>query len=285
MNGRKLTGAILFGLGAGAATVYLTNPQHGRKRRADFASGAKQLLKKVAHEGEKSLRDGQHHLAGLAAQLWPGSNPEEPSDRVLEARIRSRLGRVTSHPHKIHVLCDHGAATLWGLVPENELGALVQAVEAISGVTEVLNHLEVSRSEKVPTAHLLKDARDQVRLNWSPSKRLLAGTTGAALAIYGWKRNDMAGKALSLLGAGLAVRSTMQNHLRASFAMGESSPGFEIEKTIRINAPVSDLYDFWINPETIPKFFLMWPGLNAWEKTSTGGPSMVPGAFPSDGKA
>ncbi len=255
MNGRKLTAAILFGLGAGAATAYLTNPQYGRKRRAELASGANRLLKKVVREGEKSLRDSQHRLAGLAAQLWPGSESESPSDQVLEARIRSRLGRVTSHPRRIHVLCDQGTATLWGVVPEHELGVLVQAIEGIPGVTEVFNHLEVSRSEEAPTAHLLQDARDQARLNWSPSKRLLLGTTGAALAVYGWRRNDLAGKALSLLGAGVAVRSTMQNHLRASLAMGESSPGFEIERTIRINAPISDLFDFWMNPENYPKVF------------------------------
>ncbi len=65
----------------------------------------------------------------------------------------------------------------------------------------------------------------------------------------------MIGKALSLLGTGLAARSTMQNHLRASLAIGKSSPGFEIERTIRINAPISDLYDFWANPENYPKAF------------------------------
>lgn len=32
--------------------------------------------------------------------------------------------------------------------------------------------------------------------------------------------------ALSMLGAGLAVRSTMQNHLRANLAIGDASPGF-----------------------------------------------------------
>ncbi len=255
MNGRKLTAAILFGLGAGAATLYLADPKHGRKRRADLASGARHFVKKLAHEGEKSLRDSQHRLAGLAAELWPHFQAGTASDRVVEARIRSRLGRVTSHARRIHVLCDHGTATLWGTVHEDELGSLIQAVETIPGVTGVLNHLDVCRAEEASPSHTLQDARNQIRLDWSPSKRLLVGATGAALAIYGWKRKDVTGNALSVVGAGMAVRSTMQNHLRASLALGESSPGFEIDKTIRINAPISDLYDFWTNPENYPKVF------------------------------
>jgi len=165
------------------------------------------------------------------------------------------MGRVSSNARKIHVLCDHGTVTLWGTSPEEELNAVVRVAEATYGVTEVLNHIEVGPAEEIALPDLVKDARNEIRLDWSPSKRLLVGTTGAALAIYGWKRNDMIGKALSLLGTGLAARSTMQNHLRASLAIGKSSPGFEIERTIRINAPISDLYDFWANPENYPKAF------------------------------
>ena len=255
MNGRKLTSAILIGFGTAAATAYFAHPKHGRKRREALASGTKKLIRKAAHTGEKSLRDGQNRLAGLAAQFLPDQNTEIPSDRVVEERIRSRMGRVSSNARKIHVLCDHGTVTLWGTSPEEELNAVVRVAEATHGVTEVLNHIEVGPAEEIALPDLVKDARNEIRLDWSPSKRLLVGTTGAALAIYGWKRNDMIGKALSLLGTGLAARSTMQNHLRASLAIGKSSPGFEIERTIRINAPISDLYDFWANPENYPKAF------------------------------
>lgn len=34
-----------------------------------------------------------------------------------------------------------------------------------------------------------------------------------------------------------------------------SSAGFELVRTIRINAPISDLFDFWANPENYPKAF------------------------------
>lgn len=53
----------------------------------------------------------------------------------------------------------------------------------------------------------------------------------------------------------MAARSMMRNHLRANLAFGESSPGYELRKTIRINAPISDLFDFWTNPENYAKAF------------------------------
>src|SRR5258708_14558680 len=110
MNGRKLTSAILIGLGTAAATAYFAHPKHGRKRREALASGTKKLIRKAAHAGEKSLRDGQNRLAGLAAQFLPDPNMETPSDRVVEERIRSPMGRVSSKPRKNHLPRDHGTA-------------------------------------------------------------------------------------------------------------------------------------------------------------------------------
>jgi uncharacterized membrane protein len=92
-------------------------------------------------------------------------------------------------------------------------------------------------------------------LNWSPAKRMLLGTAGLATAAYGFKRRDSLGYSLSFLGAGLVAASTMEKNVHSLLALAEDSPGFELEQTIRINAPVSDLYDFWVNPENYPKVF------------------------------
>lgn len=55
---------------------------------------------------------------------------------------------------------------------------------------------------------------------------------------------------------------------------------FELEKTIRINAPISDLFDFWANPENYPKAFSHVAGIerlgeNLYRWTITG-PAGVP---------
>jgi uncharacterized membrane protein/gas vesicle protein len=257
MDTKRLTKGMLIGLGAGAVTAYLTDPEFGRIRRAAFAKGAKRILAKAAREGKKSLYDSHNRLAGLAAQWRPHAESDPPSDEVLEQRIRSRIGRVVSHPRKIHVVCDGGTVTLWGMVPQDEISELVRTVEAIPGIKEVLDHLEICPpDEPSSTEHdLLRQARNQVKLNWSPAKRLLVGSAGAALALRGWQRSGILGKALTVIGAGLMVRSAMRNHLRANLAFSESSPGYELRKTIRINAPISDLFDFWTNPENYPKAF------------------------------
>jgi uncharacterized membrane protein len=125
------------------------------------------------------------------------------------------------------------------------------------GVVEVLNHLEPGEAEPPVAAasNTVKQAHRETLLNLSPAARLAAGVGGAAVAAYGWKRKDRLGISLSVLGAGLAAASTMKRNLHSLLAFSEDCPGFELEETIRIHAPVSDLYDFWANPENYPKVF------------------------------
>jgi uncharacterized membrane protein len=257
MNIKKSTKWMLFGLGAGAAAGCLAYSEFGQEKLAAMAKGSRRLLRQAAHEGKKSLLDSKHKLAGLAAELSNHWKQQGTSDPVLEERIRSHMGRVVSHPRRIHVVCDHGVAVLWGVILEREISRLIQVVEGIAGVRDVVDYLDTASPDELPAehAHPLKDARDKIRLNWSPSKRLLVGAAGAVLAVKGWQRKDRLGKGLAALGAGMMVRSTMQKHLRNTLALTESSPGFELEKTIRINAPISDIFDFWANPENYPKAF------------------------------
>jgi uncharacterized membrane protein len=247
----------LAGLGAGVAAGYLAHSQFGQRKLAVLASGTRHVLDKATLSAKKSLLDGQHRLSGLAAALWTNLKHEESLDTVLEERIRSRMGRVVSHPRKVHVVCDHGVAILWGLALEAEIPRLIEATETVPGVVEVVDHLDIARPEELPAerANPLKHARDEIRLKSSPSRRLVMGVSGAALALRGWQRKDKLGKVTAVVGTGMVVRSTMQKHVRATLALTESSPGFELERTIRINAPISDLFDFWANPVNYPKAF------------------------------
>jgi uncharacterized membrane protein len=248
---------LLGSLGMGAAAIYLTDPEKGQKRRSALMKNAERLLESAKHQGEKTLKDTQHHVTGMAARFWSTMKAEQVSDRVIEERIRARMGRIVLRPRKIHVVCDQGVATLWGQAQKNEIYALVHAVKLVPGVKEVQDHLDVCEPEANPAndSDRLHQARKETRLNWSPSKRLLVGATGAALAAYGVTRKDTIGRASAMLGAGLIARSMMKNHLTSTMALSETSPGYEIEKTIRINAPVSDIYDFWVNPENYAQAF------------------------------
>ena len=177
MNAKKFTTGMLLSLGAGVATAYLTDPEFGKKRRAALAREARKFLDKATRETRRSLCDSQHRLSGFIARWRTEFKDETPDDGVLEARIRSRMGRVVSHSRKIHVLCDHGIATLWGLAPLDEISRLIASTEAIPGVREVVDHLEVGKPDESPADanYSLKHARDAARLNLSPSNRLVTG--------------------------------------------------------------------------------------------------------------
>ncbi|MBZ5523685.1 MAG: SRPBCC family protein [Acidobacteriia bacterium] len=263
-NNKTSRWMLLGGLGAAAAAVYFADPKRGAQRRANFARGAGNLFEKAKAEGERSIRDLQNQLAGISARLRSHFELGEVSDRVVEERVRSRIGRIASHARRIRVLCDHGVVTLWGPVFNEEVPELLHAVNGLPGVREVRDHLEPFASDdpnsplaKEPVHHddPLRHARKQARLNWSPTKRMMIGAAGAGLALYGMTRKEKgaAEKALTALGASMFVSSTMRNNLAATLALSEETPGFEIERTIKINAPISDLYDFWANPENYPR--------------------------------
>jgi uncharacterized membrane protein/osmotically-inducible protein OsmY len=256
-NRRSDKWMLLGGVAAGSAALYFLDPKRGSERRETFAKKARHIAAGVAGGAAKSTRDSLHHLAGMARQAYRSLGREWPEDRVLVERIRSRMGRIVLHPHRIHVASDDGVVTLWGSASEYEGRTLVHVVQAIAGVKEVMNHLEIHENSEptMPEPNAYKQARRETLLGWSPSKRLLAGMAGTAAAIYGWKRKDSLGVCVSLLGAGLAAASTMERNVHSVLSFSEDSPGFELEKTIRINAPVSDIFDFWANPENYPKVF------------------------------
>jgi uncharacterized membrane protein len=248
---------LLAGLTAGGAALYFLDPVQGPRRRAGIARKAWRAGSSLAGAVSHGLVDTGHRLSGMAHSAWSEWRGGQPEDRVLEERVRSRMGRIVAHPHSIHVAADDGVVTLWGMATTVEARKLVHALEGMHGVKELLDHLELhdtvehAASEPCPISW----AHQQTQLNLSPSKRMLLGATGLATAAYGLKRQDSLGYSLSLLGAGLLAASTMKKNVHSLLALGEDSPGFELEQTIRINAPISDLYDFWVNPENYPKVF------------------------------
>ncbi len=51
---------------------------------------------------------------------------------------------------------------------------------------------------------------------WPPAARVAAGAAGGALAIYGWRRGKLIGKAASALGTSLVARSVRNPHREAA---------------------------------------------------------------------
>jgi uncharacterized membrane protein len=172
-------------------------------------------------------------------------------------RVRARMGRVVSHPHKIHVTADEGVITLWGETTEQDARRLVDAVAAMPGVRGVQNELDLCPPLAAATKgpDVFTQARHQTLLRWSPARRLLAGTAGGAAALYGWRRKDELGALIALVGGALVTHSISRKNVPSLLALSDDAPGFELDRTIKIKAPISDVYQFWANPENYPKVF------------------------------
>jgi uncharacterized membrane protein len=248
---------ILGGICSATAAAYFLDRENGRDRRERFARKAKHLAKAMVDETALGVRDSQHRLFGTAREAWLAFRHEHLDDRVLVERIRSRMGRIVSHPHKIHVASDEGTVTLWGQLPPREAGTLIHTVTGMRGVKEIRDHIELREATVEPNTErdALRDAKEWTRLGWSPWQRLLARVAGTAIAVYGWRRRDNVGAALSFIGTGLAAQAWMKRNVQSVLALSDECPGFELERTVRINAPISDIYEFWCNPENYPKVF------------------------------
>ena len=86
--------------------------------------------------------------------------------------------------------------------------------------------------------------------NWSPSQRAVGGALGTGVATYGYFRGGLKGMVLCLLGGALVARSTANENL-STLAKGR---GIQVEKTIRIETPVEQVFAYWRNLENFPQW-------------------------------
>jgi CBS domain-containing protein len=162
-------------LAGGAAAMYLLDPDRGRSRRAKIADKTASMYRDSADFAGKVQRDARNRAAGLVASTKSMfTREDDTSDQKIEARVRAKLGRVSSHPHAIRVVVSDRSVTLQGNTLANEVHDILSAVRSTPGVHRVENRLHV------------QDSRLD-RANWSPTARLVAGTTavlGAGLLTW-----------------------------------------------------------------------------------------------------
>jgi hypothetical protein len=234
------------GIGLGAALMYILDPDRGRRRRALLRD---QLLS-AAHRAPDvvgtAARDLSNRARGLAAEAGSMFSSDEVSDDVLVARVRSKMGRVVSHPHAVEVTADQGRVTLSGPVLAREVGELLSCASRVSGVTGVENRLEVH--EEAGNVSALQGGRRRAdrfeffQENWSPMARLLAGVTGGALAAYGLSRRDPLSLAVGAAGVGLLARGVTNKDasrlVGAGAALFDSDPKrVADEDPVRVESP------------------------------------------------
>jgi len=242
----------------GAGLMALFDPNRGRRRRAllrDKATGAADVVGTAAG---KTWRDLRNRAEGVAARGRGLFDHEVAGSDALAARVRSRIGRLTSHPHAISVEARDGAVVLSGPIIAREAEGVIAGVRAVRGVVSVEDRLELHESaEGVPALQGpgRRRPRGLLRENWSPTARLLGGAAGAGLIVAGARRRGWLGGAMAVAGLGLLSRAATNRPARRLLRLARSRANVEVRKEISIAAPISEVYAFWQRWENFPRFF------------------------------
>jgi uncharacterized membrane protein/osmotically-inducible protein OsmY len=244
-------------LGLGAGLMYLLDPDRGRRRRALARDRMKHTVNVLGGATKITARDLSHRVHGLLADGGHLFRNQEVSDETLEARVRSKLGRLISHPHAIAVAVDHGRVALSGPVPADEVAILLKSVSKIPGVRVVKDALMAHiRTDDAPGMQSARP-RARSRTNWTPTKRLFACAAGGALMGYCLKRRDLPfsmSTGMGVLGFGLVARALTNLETKRLIGVGAGDAAVMAQKTININAPVERVYEFFTKCQNFPRF-------------------------------
>jgi hypothetical protein len=134
---------LLLAAAGGAAAAWLLSPQEGARRRALVRDGVRSRARRVATLGGRLGRDLRNRALGASARLRGALAPDTPvSDATLEQRVRSRLGRESSHPRALEVEAHGGSVVLRGPILQGEADRVLRAARSVRGVARVEDRLE-----------------------------------------------------------------------------------------------------------------------------------------------
>ena len=258
---RQLDAAACGWMAVGAGLMYLFDPSRGGGRRGRIWDKLVSAAHETADCIDCTARDLWHRAYGTAAEARHLLDREEPvDDEVLVARVRSKMGRVVSHPHALRVQARDGEVSLSGPVLRREVERLIDTVESVRGVQCVeCNALEIYDHPGHHPALQGGSRRPGTRIdlaqeNWSPATRTLAGVAGAALGAYALSRRNVPAAIAGLVGAGLLLRAITNTGAKRLVGVGGESRGVDVHKTINIAAPLEEVWSFWSNYENFPLF-------------------------------
>jgi uncharacterized membrane protein len=238
--------------------MYLFDPRVGRRRRAVAADRIKSAGRKTGRFTGKMARDLSNRARGAAARTRSRWSHREVPDEVLHDQIRSRLGRVVSHPGAIEVDVRNGEVHLRGPILSDEVDLVLSELCLVQGIRHLSDELEVHEEQELPS---LQGAGKTPRLKawkrdtWPPQLRLAAGFAGTALLLGSRQRSGLGRLAYAGAGTGLLLRSAFNLPWSKITGLGAGRTAVEVRKSIFVDAPVEDVFHFWSNFENLAKFF------------------------------
>jgi uncharacterized membrane protein len=284
MNNSQSTLALIGGFGLGVVAMYVFDPDRGHRRRAVVVNKLASSLNQLGDAADVAARDLMNRTRGVAAESWGLLRADNPPDAVLEQRVRSKLGRVSSHPSAIDVAVDNGTVTLRGPVLAAEVDRVISGVASVRGVLNIKSEMEMHKtSENHPD---LQGGSGQpgerfplLQKNWAPANRLLAGSAGALLGVTGARRRSIPGALLALSGLTLFTRAA--TNMEIARLLGRAGRRtIDLQKTIHVNASVEEVYGFWQNlgnfSRVMSHVYSVEPIGNDRHRWTVGGPAGLP---------
>jgi hypothetical protein len=181
MDGRS----VLGGMALGVALTLMLDPSRGGRRRAlarDRVARATRLARRAV---DATFADLAARTRGIVAATRARFQGDEVDDARLLERVRSKLGRVCSHPRAIDVEVRDGEVALRGPIFSDEVSDVLTATASVRGVHAVVNALEPHDSaDGVPmlqgSGGLAGPALDLLQEHWAPATRALVGIAAIA---------------------------------------------------------------------------------------------------------
>jgi hypothetical protein len=198
--------SLIEGISLGAVGMFLLDPDQGGRRRA--------LVKdQVVHHANRKREavrvmgiDFVNRTKGLRYRVKSHLDKNAISDEVLIERCKAEIGHCVSHAGAIQISCLKGAITLSGPILVAEMDACLRQIQAIAGVRQVVNNLEVHSSpEHIPA--LQGNSNLPIQGRWTPATSLVMGIAGAMCALYGMKRKGVVGSLMQVGGMGMVAKA------------------------------------------------------------------------------
>ena len=219
----------IAGLALGAAGMYLFDPEQGRRRRALVRDQALSRTRHLQRSARSTLHDLRNRARGVRHK-WGGLRQDQIPDRVLAARVRSKIGRYSAHPRPIEVWAQAGIVELRGPVLASECEELLRVVGRMRGVREVRDRLQ--RHDSAAHISALQGGRPRRRERaasagerWTPAQRTASGGAGSALLLMAMRRGGLSGTVAGLAGAALLVRAATNAPLQRLAGTGARQDG------------------------------------------------------------
>jgi uncharacterized membrane protein len=250
---------LMTGVLLGAGLMYYLDPNRGHRRRSLVRDQWVHLTHRADDALDTAARDLRNRTLGMAAEARAKLRRESVISPVLEARVRTELGRLVSHPGAIEVLAEeNGTVALMGPVLADEAERLLAGVEAVNGVKIVVNELSVHRTAgDIPglqgSGRSPQPRLDILQESWAPATRLMVGALGGALALRGIRGGPI-GSLLALTGLGMLGRALSNKGAKRLLGVDAGRRAVDLHKIIAVNAPLEEVFGFWRKYENFPLF-------------------------------